>query len=821
MFKYETHAEEGNNMVRLLIIADDLTGAMDTGVQFAVFGAEILAVTDIEYDFEKMDEKVQILVIDAETRHLKPIEAYRIVFEITKRACNAGIPYIYKKTDSALRGNVGSELTAVLDASGQKNLNFIPAFPKLNRVTKDGIHYIDGVPVHQSVFGMDPYEPVVCSYIPDIIGKQSEVKVRVVNEADVQADTKELLITVYNANNDQEIKSIAEKLYESNQLKIMAGCAGFAAYLPDILKLKGNKRKIPELPNCFLVICGSVNPITRKQLDYAEQRGFTRIRLGPEQKLEKGYYQSTEGKKFLQNLIIICKNEKYCIIDTNDFPEQNDTFKYANAKHIPLEDIRVSISTTLGYIVKEVIASGIESALLITGGDSLLGCMKRVQCHEIAPICELAPGTVLSQIEVEKKQYNLISKSGGFGEENLIVDIAKAILHKKEEKLIMLKNYMLKMPHVVYSGKDALENLKSILAKDVKRAAVFSDKGIVSTGMLDLPMKIIRETGVEMVIFDELPSEPTCDQAQKVINQFKASGADFIIAVGGGSVMDIAKLASVLATDSYSVRDLLDNPALANKCVKTLMIPTTAGTGAEATPNSIVTVPEKELKVGIVNEAMIADYVILDAVMMKKLPRKIAASTGVDALAHAIECFTSNKANPFSDIFALEALDLIFNNIESACDDPEAMEAKEAMLIASFYAGVAITASGTTAVHALSYPLGGKYHIPHGIANAIMLTPVMKFNEVLCQDKFAQAYDRIVKVGAEGKTVQEKSAWIINRLDEIVTHLDIPKSLKEYGIGSENLETLVKSGMEVKRLLVNNIREVKEEDARALYLEIM
>lgn len=385
----------------------------------------------------------------------------------------------------------------------------------------------------------------------------------------------------------------------------------------------------------------------------------------------------------------------------------------------------------------------------------------------------------------------------------------------------MLTKYTLKMPHAVYSGEGALENIKTIIGTNVKKAAVFSDKGIIGAGLLGLPLSIIKETGAEIVIIDDLPAEPTCDQAQAVVDEFKKTGADFIVAVGGGSVMDTAKLASVLATDEYGVRDLLDKPSMAKKCVKTLMIPTTAGTGAEATPNSIVAVPEKELKVGIVNEEMIADYVILDAAMIRNLPRKIAASTGVDALAHAIECFTSKKANPFSDIFALEALDLILNNIEKACDDPDALEEKNRMLIASFYAGVAITASGTTAVHALSYPLGGKYHIPHGVSNAMMLTPVMKFNEPACRELFAKAYDRVAPKDAGARTVEEKSTWMISRLDSIVTHLNIPKSLKEYGIGSEDLETLVEAGMDVQRLLVNNMREVTAEDARKLYLEIM
>lgn len=388
----------------------------------------------------------------------------------------------------------------------------------------------------------------------------------------------------------------------------------------------------------------------------------------------------------------------------------------------------------------------------------------------------------------------------------------------------MLTSYTLKMPHVVYSGENALNHIEEILGADVKKIAIFSDKGIIDAGLLELPLSKIKESKKEFVIFSNLVAEPTYAQVQVAIDAFKQSGADFIVAVGGGSVMDTAKLASVLATDEYGVKELLDHPGMAVKCVKTLMIPTTAGTGAEATPNAIVAVPEKELKVGIVNDNMIADYVILDAEMIKKLPRKIAAATGVDALCHAIECFTSNKKNPFSDIFAMQAFEMIMDNIEVACDHPEALKEKNNMLLASFYAGVAITASGTTAVHALSYPLGGKYHIPHGVSNAILLTPVMKFNEPVCRELFAEAYDRLAPEAGQTeieKTVEEKSAWIVNRMQEIVTHLNIPKSLKEFGIGDEDLEILVEAGMGVQRLLTNNMRTVTADDARKLYLEIM
>lgn len=383
-----------------------------------------------------------------------------------------------------------------------------------------------------------------------------------------------------------------------------------------------------------------------------------------------------------------------------------------------------------------------------------------------------------------------------------------------------LETYNMTMPRTVYSGKNALDNLKSIVAGS-KKVAIFTDKGILSTGLTEIPIAKIREAGVETVIISDLPPEPTYSQVQKLVDEFRNSGADCIVAVGGGSAMDAAKLASILATDAYTVKDLLDNPTLAKKAVKTCMIPTTAGTGAEATPNAIVAVPEKNLKVGIVNIGMVPDYVILDAVMVRNLPRKIAAATGVDAMAHAIECFTSKKANPFSDIFALEAFDIIMNNIEKACDDPDALEAKNQMQIAAFYAGVAITCSGTTAVHALSYPLGGKYHIAHGVSNAMLLVPVMKFNEPAIRYKLAEAYDRIVHSEKSCTTVEEKSAWVVQRMGEIVSHLDIPTSLSEFHVPIEDLDGLVESGMQVQRLLVNNMREVTAEDARDIYLQVM
>jgi len=378
------------------------------------------------------------------------------------------------------------------------------------------------------------------------------------------------------------------------------------------------------------------------------------------------------------------------------------------------------------------------------------------------------------------------------------------------------------MPHAVYGGDNAMDNITDILkAQGTKKVAMFTDKGIKAAGLFALPEEAVKAAGADYYVLDDLPAEPSYMAVQKLVDTFKESGADMIVACGGGSVMDAAKLASVLVTDEYGVKELLDDPGRAKKCVPVIMIPTTAGTGAEVTPNAIVAVPEKELKVGIVNPNMIPDHVILDARMIKNLPRKIAAATGVDALAHCIECFTSAKANPFSDLYALEGLDLILNNIEKACDDPDAMTEKNRMQIAAYYGGLAITASGTTAVHALSYPLGGKYHIAHGVSNAILLAPVMRFNEPACRERLAAAYDRCCHEEKTCRTTEEKSAWIILRLEEIVKHLDIPTSLKEFGVSEEDLEQLVESGMQVQRLLVNNPRKVEPQDARAIYKEVL
>lgn len=384
----------------------------------------------------------------------------------------------------------------------------------------------------------------------------------------------------------------------------------------------------------------------------------------------------------------------------------------------------------------------------------------------------------------------------------------------------MIKNYALKLPQVVYGGEDATEQLVSVIEKaGAKNVAVFTDPSLRKLGLVDPALAAIKEAGAEAHIFDNIPAEPSYIQVQEVVDEVTGTGTELVVAVGGGSVMDTAKLACVCAGAPYTVHDLLKDPARARKQLPCVAVPTTAGTGAEATINAIVAVPEDEVKIGIVNDAMMPDVVLLDVRMVQNLPRSIAAATGVDAMCHAIECFTCKKANPFSDTFALEAFDLIINNIERACDSKDDLEAKRAMQIAALYGGIAITASGTTAVHGLSYPLGGKYHVPHGVSNAILLSPVMHFNEPAIRDRLAAAYDRAIKGGAT--TEEEKSAAVIKRMDEIVAHLDIPKTLDALGVHDAPIDWLAEAGIQQQRLLSNNKREVTLEDAKAIYRQIM
>lgn len=414
-------------MCLLLIIADDFTGALDTGVQFAAHGIRTRVVVDPDVDFTA--HETEVLVVDTETRHLPALKAYDIVSALTKRALRAGVGCIYKKTDSALRGNIGAELAAVLEASGDRYLPFLPAFPQTGRFTRGGVHYVDGVPVTESPFGRDPFEPVKHSVVTELIAEQCDVPVKsfpaLTAEGSVPQDKG---ILVFDAADVSDLYHTGRKLMEENGLHIMAGCAGFGAVLPRLLGIAATApRPLPTLDPRLLVVCGSVNPITLTQLTKAEQAGFMRLRLTPRQKLEPDYWQSGEGKTELIRIETMLDENPHCIIETNDPCGNSLTADYAAALGIDRETLRVRIAGSLGHLVGEIFTSPSLGTLLLTGGDTLLQCMNCVGVRELEPLCELEQGVVLAGFTYNGHTRHVITKSGGFGQENLLTQLAARI----------------------------------------------------------------------------------------------------------------------------------------------------------------------------------------------------------------------------------------------------------------------------------------------------------------------------------------------------------------------------------------------------------
>ena len=415
-------------MIQLLMIADDFTGALDSGVQLAAFGAKTAVITDASSDWTRIAREADVLVVDAETRHLSPQQAYQQVCAIVRVAMGLGVPHIYKKTDSALRGNVGAELSALLHTTGAKALPFLPAFPQIGRCTRGGIHYIQDLPVDQSVFGRDPFEPVTESQVTKLVAGQT--RDGVFSYPPLTADSpmpQEGGIWVFDAESQEDLLSTGTRLKEAGALSVMAGCAGFAAMLPKLLDIPAGGRtfRLPELEPRILMLCGSVNPITLEQLDLAQKAGFLRLRMAPAQKLEPDFWSEPAGRKQLARWMACLEEGGHVIIDSNDPGDNGPTAAYAQAQGYTLEDVRQRISASLGQILKTVV--NVPATLMITGGDTLKQCMDCLGVYQIEPLGEVEPGVVLSRFVYRGQTRYVISKSGGFGSKDLLVSLAKRL----------------------------------------------------------------------------------------------------------------------------------------------------------------------------------------------------------------------------------------------------------------------------------------------------------------------------------------------------------------------------------------------------------
>jgi len=413
-------------MVKLLVLADDFTGSLDTGVQFRAKGTRLRFAAEGKNVFDGLDDTVRVLIVDTESRHLPPQQAASLIRSIVADAVRAGVSCIYKKTDSGLRGNIGAELGAALEASGRARLHFVPAYPQVNRVTRQGIQYIGGIPVAESVFGSDPFNPVHFSGVDQIINSQDPVPVTLVQDNALP----EAGIALYDAETMEDLHTIAQNLRQQQELHLLAGCAGFASVLPQLLELEPAEDSLPAFAPRLLTVCGSINPITLEQLDTAEAAGIPRIRLNPRQKLDTAWLESPEGEASIRFWAQTVRSHPSSIIECGGLEQPEETEALRTALGLTPEQMRCRIAETMGTILKKLMDMGLDATVLVTGGDTLLACMGKLQQDELIPMREISTGVVLSQIQYNGRTYNLLSKSGGFGRAHLLSQLEEALIHK-------------------------------------------------------------------------------------------------------------------------------------------------------------------------------------------------------------------------------------------------------------------------------------------------------------------------------------------------------------------------------------------------------
>jgi alcohol dehydrogenase class IV len=350
-----------------------------------------------------------------------------------------------------------------------------------------------------------------------------------------------------------------------------------------------------------------------------------------------------------------------------------------------------------------------------------------------------------------------------------------------------------------------------------ERVLLVTDAGLLKTGLVQPAIDSLKSVGITVAIFDDVLADPPEANILAAVKAAIDHNATGIIGFGGGSPMDVAKLAALLAKSGEQLADIYGVGNAKGPRLPLMLVPTTAGTGSEATPISIVTTGASEKK-GVVSPLLLPDIAVLDADLTLSLPPHITAATGVDAMVHAIEAYASASPNnnPISKTLAREALRLLGANINEATHNGKNREARSAMLLGSLLAGQAFANAPVAAVHALAYPLGGHYHIPHGLSNALVLPHVLRFNLPIAAQTYAEIAGDVFPELSAFPTIKRAEAFV-ERLAGLCLELNLPTQLRDMNIGEEALGMLATDAMKQTRLLVNNPRALTEADALAIY----
>ncbi|WP_457587674.1 iron-containing alcohol dehydrogenase [Ensifer canadensis] len=351
------------------------------------------------------------------------------------------------------------------------------------------------------------------------------------------------------------------------------------------------------------------------------------------------------------------------------------------------------------------------------------------------------------------------------------------------------------------------------------RILLVTDPGVSRLGLYNPALEALRRHGKTVVLFDAVEADPSVGTLQAACALGANSNITGVLGFGGGSSLDVAKVASLLLGSKQPLDEAWGVNNAKGPRLPLVLVPTTAGTGSEVTPVAILTLGGEE-KRGISSPVLLPDIALLDAELTLGLPPQITAATGIDAMVHAIEAYTSANANnnPLSRILAREALRLLGANIERAVSNGLDIAAREAMLLGSMWAGQAFANSPVAAVHALAYPIGGIFHVPHGLSNALVLTSVMRFNLPAAGDAYAEIAADVFPDLADAAAADRASAFV-RSLGELILRLQMPSRLRELGIPEDALPRMALEAMKQQRLLVNNPRSVSEADALAIYSE--
>ena len=370
----------------------------------------------------------------------------------------------------------------------------------------------------------------------------------------------------------------------------------------------------------------------------------------------------------------------------------------------------------------------------------------------------------------------------------------------------------------VLVGPDTSTQLGDLAAAmGIQRALIVTDPGIIKFGLLEGAVANLKANNIELSIYSDVVADPPESVVMDAVSSAQACGCDGVIGFGGGSSMDVAKLLAVLIKGEQQLADIYGVDQISGGRLPLIQVPTTAGTGSEATMVSIITTGETT-KAGVVSRTLLEDKVILDAKLTLGLPPAVTAATGIDAMVHAIEAYTSVRLkNPLSDMLAREALRLMANNISTAVKQGDNLQAREAMLLGAMLAGQAFANAPVAAVHALAYPLGGNYHIPHGLSNSLVLPHVLRFNAPAAAELYAELAPIILPGRELPSDPLEVSELLAEHFLQLAADLGLQTQLSQMNIAESDLPKLAEEAMLQQRLLINNPRELSLDDVLSIY----